>query len=417
MAPPAPPSARFPVHENGVLCLAAGHGARSRHLFAGSLGGSLACCAIVAAPESPHVAGGGVEHRHAVLEAHQGCVWTVASGNDVLITGGVDGAVRVWAQSAAPTPANDISDAPSSAADGQYTLSCSLSCSQTGKACTVYALLMLPHDGDAGDMLLAALSDGSVQLWRATHESTGGWAHVHRCEVHAGSVLCLAAGGGMVYCGGADCAISKLQLPSGATADDSAAGLLPLKKVESAHQADIHAIALHGSGRLFSAGADAAIRVWALPQLQPLYSLRSAGRPGEALAHDGAIYALLVVPGATSSERSTSTTAARLFSASADSLIKVWDLTTMDQIATLAGHQSFVCALQANAGCLYSASSDKTLAVWSLATYEQLRVLTGHRGGLYSLAVHTGRACSGSLDGTVRVWSQLSGEGDGGIEI
>ena len=89
----------------------------------------------------------------------------------------------------------------------------------------------------------------------------------------------------------------------------------------------------------------------------------------------------------------------------------------MDQIATLAGHQSFVCALQANAGCLYSASSDKTLAVWSLATYEQLRVLTGHRGGLYSLAVHTGRACSGSLDGTVRVWSQLSGEGDGGIEI
>ena len=96
--------------------------------------------------------------------------------------------------------------------------------------------------------------------------------------------------------------------------------------------------------------------------------------------------------------------ALRAFSASADRLIKVWDLDTFDQLASLAGHQSFVCALQTTDTCLYSASSDKTLAVWSLDTYARLAVLTGHRGGLYSLAVHAGRACSGSLDGTIRVW-------------
>ena len=78
----------------------------------------------------------------------------------------------------------------------------------------------------------------------------------------------------------------------------------------------------------------------------------------------------------------------------------------MDQIATLAGHRSFVTALQVAKGdnILYSASSDKTLCEWDLQTYERRRVLTGHKGGLYSLAVHHGRACSGSLDATIRVW-------------
>ena len=47
---------------------------------------------------------------------------------------------------------------------------------------------------------------------------------------------------------------------------------------------------------LLSAGADLTIRVWALPHLRPLLTLRSAGRSGEPLAHDGAIYSLLVVP-------------------------------------------------------------------------------------------------------------------------
>ena len=93
-------------------------------------------------------------------------------------------------------------------------------------------------------------------------------------------------------------------------------------------------------------------------------------------------------------------------SGGADRVIKVWDLTTMDQIATLAGHRSFVTALQVAKGdnILYSASSDKTLCEWDLQTYERRRVLTGHKGGLYSLAVHHGRACSGSLDATIRVW-------------
>lgn len=176
---------------------------------------------------------------------------------------------------------------------------------------------------------------------------------------------------------------------------------MPLKTVEAAHTAEVHALATHGTTRLLSASADASIKVWALPQLAPLYSLRARGRVDAPLAHDGAVYALAVVA-PTQPEA-----APRLFSASADRLIKAWDLRTMEQLATLAGHQSYVCALHAlSCRRLLSASSDKTLAVWDLATYARLRVLTGHRGGLYSLTAHRGCPCSGSLDATVRVWAR-----------
>ena len=259
-------------------------------------------------------------------------------------------------------------------------------------------------------MLLAALGDGSVQLWRASdalripERASAAWACVQQCSPHSGSVLCLAEVDGVAYCGAADCAISKLQLPTAATSasttPDSPGGgasrLVALRKIDNAHQADVHALTPYGTDRLISAGADTAIRIWSLPQMQPLYSLRASGRPGEAIAHDGAVYALLVVSG----------TPPRLFSASADCLIKAWDLRTMSQIASLVGHQSFVCALQESNGCLLSASCDKTLGVWCLTTYEKLRVLNGHKGGLYSLTVHMGRACSGSLDETIRVWTE-----------
>lgn len=151
--------------------------------------------------------------------------------------------------------------------------------------------------------------------------------------------------------------------------------------------------------------------------MSPIYSLRSSGRIGAvarwrddagragtaSVAHDGAVFALLVLPAQADSSDAASQQP-RLFSASADTRIKVWDVDTMDQLQTLAGHRSFVCALQAARGLLYSASSDNTCAVWRLDTYKRVHVLSGHQKGVYSLAFHLGRLCSGSLDTTVRVW-------------
>jgi WD40 repeat protein len=176
---------------------------------------------------------------------------------------------------------------------------------------------------------------------------------------------------------------------------------------KEAHEAEIHAIVIYATERFVSSSADATIRVWDARTLAPLYTLRARGRL-EPIAHDGAVYALLLVPSPPSPPSPAGSAAGlRLLSGGGDRLIRVWDLASLEQQATLAGHRSFVCALAADAHRqrLFSASSDKTCIVWHLGTYERLRVLAGHRGGLYSLVVHEGRPCSGSLDETIRVWT------------
>ena len=436
---PWPLTARMSTHERGVLTLAAGAGARSGHIFAGSMSGEVACT-LVALPEvEDHPATSALDSRGQmvgrastadspppqVLSREIGCVWAVAAGAEATLgffSGGADEKISWW-QAARPTEADSSEERPFVLA---ATLDCAEACpavsksaasteppaSEQGDGSVVYALLvvppplprpLLPEEAMSPSRLIAGLGDGSLQLWVC---ELGAWRCVQRCALHTAAVLCLAAASPeTLYCGSADCGLSKVQLsPTG--------HLTPLKRLEATHEAEVHALALDGPTRLITASADCTVKLWALPSLAPLYSLRSSGRLGEAIAHEGAVYALLLLPGARAGDASTASTppAPRLFSASADRLIKVWSLQTMDQVATLSGHQSFVCALQASEprGQLYSASCDKTLGIWSLVTYERLALLRGHAGGLYSLAaLQDGRVCSGSLDATVRVWPAL----------
>lgn len=140
----------------------------------------------------------------------------------------------------------------------------------------------------------------------------------------------------------------------------------------------MHALACHAAEQLLlSASADATVRLWATATLTPLYALRSRGRL-EPIAHDGAIYALLLVPPDTAPDAppdaapdaahdtalDTAHTSWRLLSGGADKLIRAWSLATLEQHAALRGHRSFVCALAAHPARrrLLSASSDKTCA-------------------------------------------------------
>jgi WD40 repeat protein len=427
---PTPCNAHTTAHKTGILALTAGRGPRSHHVFSGSISGSVACCiaqppsyAVAAGPQDPAQVGEQEKQRDAetTLRAHEGCVWSLATSGELLMSGGDDHTIRLWRA--------DVNERETVGGGARLlrTLDCAnvarvhaseatadVAAAVAGGGCKVYALLPIQRatvsDGQHALCLLAALGDGAVQVWHPANvgDRGGEWVCAQRCVVHTASVLCMAEGAGLVYCGSADCGISKLDLRDGSDLGVSSVKLVPLKVLDAAHQAEVHALAPHGSRRLISASADATIRVWSLPQLLPLYSLRSAGRVGEPLAHDGAVYALLVVPPLVARSTVTTDQPERLLSASADRLIKAWNLATQDQITTLAGHRSFVCALQRVRGVLFSASCDKTLAAWDLHTYERLHVFTGHRGGLYSLVTHEGRAITGSLDATIRVWPQPS---------
>ena len=382
----------FKAHESGgVLALIPGRGEQSRCIFSGTMGGGIAMSVVLQPGEGMPATTSAADQSSATLSSHEGCVWCLASSGNLLLSGGADHKVRVWM--------SDECVDESSESSPSLSLVRALTCSQVagvveGSDCTIFALLPLVLDDAFG--VLAALGDGSVQVWVPTDATlpSGDWRCAHRSAIHSSSVLCLCSGAGsFVYCGSADCGVSQLKI-SGYTHTE----VTLVKSVGAAHDAEVHAISACGDTFLATASADSTIRIWSVPQLAPLYSLRSGGRLGESLAHDGAVYALLCVN-------------RRLFSGGADRTIKAWDLQTMDQEAAMLGHLSFVCALQAAAGYLYSASSDKTLAIWDLGTYARLRVLNGHRGGLYSLALHKGHACSGSLDSTIRLWHKAQATG------
>ena len=61
----------------------------------------------------------------------------------------------------------------------------------------------------------------------------------------------------------------------------------------------------------------------------------------------------------------------RVISASDDKTLKVWDLESGRELATLEGHASRVvaCVATPDGRRVVSASDDKTLKVWDLATY------------------------------------------------
>ncbi|HEO72062.1 MAG TPA: hypothetical protein ENN80_12430, partial [Candidatus Hydrogenedentes bacterium] len=93
--------------------------------------------------------------------------------------------------------------------------------------------------------------------------------------------------------------------------------------------------------------------------------------------------------------------------------VRIWDLSTQAERATLAGHgQSVTCmSFTSDGKHLATGSNDKNIIIWNVATHEKLHTLTGHAGNI----VHVGfnrdgrRLVSASLDGTFRMWDAVTG--------
>ena len=107
-----------------------------------------------------------------------------------------------------------------------------------------------------------------------------------------------------------------------------------------------------------------------------------------------------------------------LFSGSYDFTIKAWSLRTLSRVKTLSGHADAVRSLLYVAprkkeegsstrnrlgkrGRLFSASYDGTVRVWDVATLSPIATLPGHSGPVRTLAAVDGLVFSGSYDKTV----------------
>lgn len=154
---------------------------------------------------------------------------------------------------------------------------------------------------------------------------------------------------------------------------------------------------LDGGQRLLVGGEDGAVEVWLL---QPGAERVLWSRPG----HGGAVHALLVRRTVDGEQAITS---------GADGIIKLWDLSRGDELASLRGHAGAVhclTLLQSSSGepesWLAAGGSDGTLSLFDLQTRRLVRTLPVEGGAVLScVAPRPGQLLTGSEDGVVRTWN------------
>jgi WD40 repeat protein len=97
-----------------------------------------------------------------------------------------------------------------------------------------------------------------------------------------------------------------------------------------------------------------------------------------------------------------------IVSASEYRKLKVWDVTTGIERASLTGHTGRVrtCAISPDGSWIVSASDDNTLKVWDAATGSERATLTGHTGWVNTCAISPDGSIivSASMDETLKVW-------------
>ena len=160
------------------------------------------------------------------------------------------------------------------------------------------------------------------------------------------------------------------------------------------HVGEVLACAVTADGRrVISGSEDGTLRVWDLATGQQIATLQG---------HAGWVHACAVTPDGR-----------RVVSGSSDRTLKVWDLATGHEVATLQGHAGWVhaCAVTPEGRRVVSGSGDQTLKVWDLATGHEVATLHGHAGGVRACAVTPDgrRLVSGSSDKTLKVWDLATG--------
>jgi WD40 repeat protein len=316
------------------------------------------------------------------LEGHRGAVsaLALACGGAYAVSGGADGALRVWSLSTG-------------------------ACVRLLEGHSA-AVNVVTAAGD--EMVASASADGTVRVW-----SLYSGECLHVLEGHASPVHALAEVAPHCVASGAEDGGLRLW---GLTSGDCLATF-------TGHEKRVNCILPLSGGRIASASQDGSVRIW-----------RVDGSPAATLSgHGGPVLHLGWIPGALCASAASGKillwdlemgrprdilsghtgavagTAlldpARLVSWSHDHTIRLWSLVDGSQLTVMHYHDGPVVELRVlEDGRMLSASEDSTLRLWS-SSGETAGILRGHRGPV-SAAVLSGPplAVSASCDGTLRVW-------------
>ena len=174
-----------------------------------------------------------------------------------------------------------------------------------------------------------------------------------------------------------------------------------LKTTLTGHSNSVSSVAISPDGQTLASGSsDNTIKIWNLSTGQEIRTL---------MGHSYGVWSVAISPDGQT-----------LASGSGDNTIKIWNLSTGQEIRTLTGHSygvSFV-AISPDGRTLASCSGDRadnTIKIWNLSTGQEIRTLTGHSYGVTSVAISPdgqtlASGSGGSADNTIKIWNLSTGQ-------
>ena len=162
------------------------------------------------------------------------------------------------------------------------------------------------------------------------------------------------------------------------------------EKIETllGHQSDINYLTIY-ENKLYSASKDNFIFVWDIETYENTLSLRNVN-PISPI--DSSIKCLTIHNNI-------------LYSGSEDNFIYLWNIDTEESITILVGHLDEVNCLTIYENKLYSGGDDYAICIWNINTYKLLSILKGHSSSVNCLTIYENKLYSGSSDCAIRVWN------------
>ena len=304
----------------------------------------------------------------------KGDVWALAyspdgsrivSGSYVqsMVSGGVDGALRIW-------------DAVNGVELARLT--------RPGEG-PVRAVAYSPD----GSRIAAGCGD-TVRIW-----DDGGAERLSLTDHHGAAwALAFSPDGSRLVVGSNDWGTAPIGLAGNVTIWDATTGA-QLATLTQAGNGLVRAVAYSPDGsRIVATSGDRVVRVWDASSHAQLLTLTG---------HAAAVWDLAYSPDGT-----------RIVTCAEDRTVKIWDAATGTELATLTGHTGRLTAVAYSPDGRHIVSGsdeDETLKIWDAASSTELPPASGHTEVVNAVAYSPDgtRIVSGSDDKTLKVWDSTDG--------